>query len=183
MPPEADARAVALLRSLGAAGLEHPGGTLLAHLERVRDRLTAWDARPALRLAGLCHAFYGTDGFAESLLPLERRDTLRAVVGEEAEAVVYLYASCDRRASYPTLARADAAFRDRFTGRLLTPPEAARRDVAELTAVNELDLARHDPAFADRWGPALRRLFTGWRPLLSPAARADCDEVLGAAGA
>jgi hypothetical protein len=58
---------IQLLTDLGAARIEHPGGTLLAHLERTRSRLAAWHARPALQLAGLCHAFYGTDGFATAL--------------------------------------------------------------------------------------------------------------------
>src|SRR4029079_13032326 len=47
----------------GAAELRHPGGTLLAHLRRTHDTLAGWGARPALRLAGLAHATYGTDGF------------------------------------------------------------------------------------------------------------------------
>ena len=51
------------LASRGAAGIAHPGGTLLAHLERVHALLTEWGARPAVRLAGLCHAYYGTDRF------------------------------------------------------------------------------------------------------------------------
>ena len=59
-----DERAVALLRQLGAARMSHPGGTLLVHLRRVERQLAAWEARPALRLAGLCHAFYGTDVIA-----------------------------------------------------------------------------------------------------------------------
>ncbi|MFD5480639.1 DUF6817 domain-containing protein [Streptomyces hawaiiensis] len=83
--------AVALLRGLGAADIAHPGGTLLTHLTRVQRRLAAWDARPALQLAGLCHAFYGTDGFPDAPLPLDRRGELAAAVGAEAEALVYLY--------------------------------------------------------------------------------------------
>jgi hypothetical protein len=39
-------------------------------------------ARPALQLAGLCHAFYGTDGFPGALLPLDRRGELAAAVGD-----------------------------------------------------------------------------------------------------
>ncbi|MGW3150033.1 DUF6817 domain-containing protein, partial [Streptomyces sp. NPDC001177] len=97
------AQARALLGQLGADTLAHPGGTLLAHLDRVRERLAVWGARPALRLAGLCHAAYGTDGFPSELLPLDRRPELRAVIGTEAEAIVYFYASCDRKATYPTL--------------------------------------------------------------------------------
>lgn len=172
------AEAVALLRALGAEGMEHPGGTLLAHLRRVQGRLAAWGARPALQLAGLCHACYGTDGFATALLSLERRDELAAAIGSEAEAIVYFYASCDRAASYPAFADAEAAFRDRFTGRTFTPSPSLRRDFAELSAANELDIARVDPDFRDRWGPGLLTLFTGFRPLLSRSAWKDCHTVL-----
>ncbi|MER7481808.1 DUF6817 domain-containing protein [Streptomyces sp. NPDC126510] len=170
--------AVALLSGLGAADIAHPGGTLLAHLTRVQRQLAAWDARPALQLAGLCHAFYGTDGFPDALLPLDRRGELAAAVGAEAEALVYLYASCDRGATYPALAEADGPFHGRFTGRSHTPEPQARRDFAELSAANEIDLARLDPAFRDRWGPELLDLFTRVRPLLSEPAWADCQEVL-----
>ncbi|MFD8224673.1 DUF6817 domain-containing protein [Streptomyces massasporeus] len=176
-PPDSGP-AVALLRGLGAADIAHPGGTLLAHLTRVQRQLAVWGARPALQLAGLCHAFYGTDGFPDALLPLDRRGELAAAIGGEAEALVYLYASCDRRATYPTLADADGPFRDRFTGLSHIPEAQARRDFAELSAANETDLARLDPAFRDRWGPELLSLFTRIRPLLSQAAWSDCQEVL-----
>ncbi|MFE2878955.1 DUF6817 domain-containing protein [Streptomyces roseus] len=188
-------RALALLRELGAGSLDHPGGTLLAHLERVHARLGAWGARPALRLAGLCHASYGTDGFATALLPVTRRSELAAVIGAEAEEIVYFYACCDRAASYPTLAAddpagADAAddeavssaapaFRDRFTGHIHSPDRQSRRDFAELSAANELDLAVIDPAFRAAHGPGLRALFTRLRGLLSEPARRECRAVLG----
>ena len=171
-------RAVALLRALGAAEIAHPGGTLLVHLRRVHEQLAAWGARPALRLAGLCHAFYGTDGFPAALLPLDRRTELAAVIGTEAEAIVYLYASCDRRATYPTLADPDGAVRDRFTGDARVPEPRSRRDLAELMAANELDLARVDPSFRAKWGPALLTLLTRLRPLLSRPARSACRTVL-----
>ncbi|MGW2648565.1 DUF6817 domain-containing protein [Streptomyces sp. NPDC001393] len=176
--PDSRAAAVAFLRDLGAAGLAHPGGTLLAHLQRVERQLAEWDARPALRLAGLCHACYGTDGFPEALLPPDRRTELAAVIGPEAEALVYLYGSCDRKAAYPALAEADGVFRDRFTGRAHVPDPGPRRDFAELTAANELDLARLDPAFRAQWGSALLALFTRTRPLLSPPAWSACETVL-----
>ncbi|MEV0483986.1 DUF6817 domain-containing protein [Streptomyces sp. NPDC050508] len=172
---------MALLRELGAAETAHPGGTLLAHLQRVQEQLAVWDARPALQLAGLCHAFYGTDGFPTALLSLDRRDELAAVIGVEAEGIVYVYGSCDRRATYPTLADADAAFQDRFTGRARIPGQQLRRDFAELSAANELDLARIDPAFREKWGPQLLAFFTRLRPLLSQPAWSDCRMVLAAA--
>ncbi|WP_432251474.1 DUF6817 domain-containing protein [Streptomyces sp. HNM1019] len=177
-PPAAADRAVALLHRLGAARIAHPGGTLLAHLQRVRARLAAWGARPELQLAGLCHAFYGTDGFPVTLLPLDRRGELAAVIGTEAEAIVHLYASCDRKATYPALGAPGAVFHDRFTGRAHTPEPRQLRDFAELTAANELDLARRDPALRERYGPQLLALLTRVRPLLSRAAWLDGHAIL-----
>lgn len=174
-------RAEELLLRSGAREVPHPGGTLLAHLTRVYARLGEWNARPALRLAGLCHAFYGTDGFATALLPLERREELAEVIGDEAEAIVHLYASCGRSATYPGLDGPSPVFHDRFTGREFTPTDRQLRDFAELTAVNELDIARVDPRFRRRWGADLLALFTRLRPLLSEHARSDCEQVLGPA--
>jgi hypothetical protein len=179
-PSDASRQAVALARELGAAEIAHPGGTLLAHLQRVHDRLGVWGARPALRLAGLCHAFYGTDGFPTALLPLDRRSDLAAVIGVEAEELAYFYGSCDRKSSYPGLTEADAVFRDRFTDRTSVPDPSLLRDFAELTAANELDLAAISPDFREQWGDALLAMFTRFRPLLSPAAWSDCRTVLGA---
>ncbi|MET9386152.1 DUF6817 domain-containing protein [Streptomyces sp. NPDC002928] len=172
------AQATALLRELGADVVPHPGGTLLAHLDRVRARLAAWGARPALQLAGLCHAFYGTDGFPAALLPLARRAELVEIIGTEAEAIVYAYASCDRKATYPHFAAPASALHDRFTGDARTSPPQLRRDFAELSAANELDLARRDPAFRDRYGPGLLALFARFRPWLSDPAWDDCLAVL-----
>ncbi|GAA3390738.1 DUF6817 domain-containing protein [Streptomyces roseoviridis] len=167
-----------LLRARGADTIDHPGGTLLSHLDRVEARLAAWGARDDLRLAGLCHAFYGTDGFAESLLPLERRADLAAAVGPAAEELVYFYASCDRDFSYPGLAAGDGLFRDRFTGEEFVPTARQRADFAELTAANELDVLAVNAVFRQRYRTPLLRLFTRWRPLLGEAAYADVRGLL-----
>ncbi|MEU3397076.1 DUF6817 domain-containing protein [Streptomyces filamentosus] len=180
--PDATDRAVALLREFGAENVGHPGGTLLTHLRRVQARLAGWRARPALRLAGLCHAFYGTDGFPAALLTPDRRDDLVAVIGAEAEAIVYLYASCDRKATYPALDQADAVFHDRFTGRSHVPGEQMRRDFAELSAANEIDLAVIDSGFREEWGPELLALFGRVQDLLSADAWRECRTVLAAPG-
>jgi hypothetical protein len=162
--------AAGFLASRGAGGIPHPGGTLLAHLERVSALLGQWGARPAVRLAGLCHAYYGTDGFPVMLGEPASRDELAGVIGEEAERLVYFYASCDRHFSYPHLAEPAGTFRDRFTGTVLSPPQAMRRDFAELTAANELDIAAVNPELRAQYGPVLLRLFTSWRNLLSDPA-------------
>lgn len=179
LPADPASAALRLLDDLGASATPHPGGTLGAHLQRVQQQLEHWAARPALQLAGLCHAFYGTDGFATAPLPLAERSRLRELIGAEAEAIVYFYASCDRGATYPTLAEADAVFRDRFTGRTFVPALRSRQDFAELSAANELDIARVDVGFRERSGAHLLAFFARIRPLLSPQAWQDCAAVLG----
>ncbi|MFF4264348.1 hypothetical protein ACFY7Y_02595 [Streptomyces virginiae] len=71
------------------------------------------------------------------------------------------------------------SYRDRFTGRVHSPAPRLRRDLAELSAADELDLARIDPAFRDAWGAELRALFERLRVLLSEPARRECRAVLG----
>ncbi|MGW2202980.1 DUF6817 domain-containing protein [Streptomyces sp. NPDC001774] len=172
-----------LLIARGADTLRHPGGTLLGHLDRVEARLAAWGARDELRLAGLSHAFYGTDGFSEHLLPLEQREVLAAAIGAEAEELVYFYASCDREFSYAHLGSEDGPFRDRFTGETFIPTARQRADFAELTAANEVDVLRENQELWSRHGGALLRLFTRWRSLLSEPAFAEAHALLTLEGA
>jgi hypothetical protein len=164
------AAVIELLRSHGAHRIDHPGGTLLEHLRRVSALLERWGVSPAVRLAGLSHAYYGTDGFPTSLGAVERREELAAVVGTEAEKLVYLYAGCDRTFSYPNLAEPEGGFRDRFTGAILHPSLRWRRDFAELTVANELDVVGANPRLRAQHGKKLFELFLRWRPLLGDPA-------------
>ena len=139
----------------------HPGGTLHEHLLRVANLLAEWGADRHLQAAGLCHACYGTDGYDQPLLALAERPVLAALIGARAESLAYLYDSCDRTAVYPLLAGpGPVPFRDRFTGRTVTPPEPDICAFTELTAANELDIMRHNPAMAAQHGSALLQLFT-----------------------
>ena len=155
----------------GADRLQHPGGTLYAHLGRVAALLAEWGAANEVQAAGLCHACYGTDGYAPALLSLAERPVLSELIGVRAESLVYRYASCDRGAVYPSLHQdRPIAFRDRFTGTTRTPPERDIRAFLELTAANELDVIRHSPAMASEHGPALLWMFAAARPRLSAGA-------------
>ncbi len=165
-PPVVD-----LLVERGANAVEHPGGTLLEHVLRVAALLQGWGASDEVQAAGLCHAFYGTDGFAVTLLDLDQRDVLVRCIGPRAEAWVYLYASCDRAAVYPELSRSGPLrFRDRFTGETSEVPERDAAVLAELTAANELDIVTVNPAWATEIGVGLLDLFRGARHRLSRAA-------------
>jgi hypothetical protein len=167
----------------GADRLAHPGGTLYEHLRRVASLLERWGADLTVQAAGLCHACYGTDGYDQALVEGGDRATLVRLIGSRAESLVYLYGSCDRRAVYPKLAGSGPVpFRDRFSTRTVIPTEQQLRGFLEITAANELDVVRHNPAMAAEHGADLLQLFTRVRDRLSPAAWHDCLAVLAPFG-
>ena len=84
---------------------------------------------------------YGTDGFPTALLGLNERAVLSAVVGTEVEALVYLYASCDREFVYPRLSEGGtASFKDRFTGLVFNPTPRQLQNFVDITLANESDV-------------------------------------------
>ncbi|MFC9659692.1 alpha/beta fold hydrolase [Nocardia sp. NPDC127606] len=167
-----------LQRVLGAEEVEHPGGTLHAHLRRVHNLLAEWNATPRTRLAAICHASYGTDGFAVELLPTTDRPRLVKVIGPAAEDLVYLYGGCDRERTYRDLGREPLAVIDRFTGTSRLVQGADLHAFAVLTIANELDVARHArlPPSALTGIRSLVLALASYAP--EEAARALADEAL-----
>jgi hypothetical protein len=175
MSGERDAKAWLFER--GADDIEHAGGSLYAHLCRVHDRLAALGLDEDVRLAGLTHAVYSTDGFAASLLDVADRCVLRALVGAPAEEHVYRYGGCDRGRTWRGLAVTEE-IRSRFTGHVEAPTPAELRAFADLSIVNELDVAEQDAEIARKYGDYFRGVFAGWATLASPAVIADARRVL-----
>lgn len=160
--PASDGRrrqsAAAFLVRQGAAVIPHRNGSLLDHLEGTEGLLRDWECSETVALAGLCHAAYGTDGFVTFLVSLDRRWELGEVVGPEVEALVYLYASCDREFVYPGLREGVApAFRDRFNGQVFEPGEHQLRAFIDITLANETDVGMVGPGVLDPpgWLPSL----------------------------
>jgi hypothetical protein len=104
-----------------------------------------WGCPDELCLAGLCHAAYGTDGFAPHLVSWRHRNVLAGALGEvgvSVEEIVYLYCACDRSLLYPQLTGdAPVTFRDRFLDLTRALPEAPLGNFADLTLANELEIA------------------------------------------
>jgi hypothetical protein len=165
------------LRRRGAEAIPHPGGTLYAHLSRVHDQLGALGLDGDLRLAGLAHAAYGTDGFDVALLGHTDRAPLQDLIGGRAEGLVYRYGACDRRRTWQSL-RDRGAVWNRFTGEAETPDATELRAFVDLTIVNELDVMEQDPTVADRYGDYFRLLFASWSPLASAQVTGVARRVL-----
>ncbi|QXC59639.1 hypothetical protein KSP35_14745 [Aquihabitans sp. G128] len=172
-----NAEADALLVARGAGDLAHPGGNLLHHLQRTSDLLRGWEAPEATVLAGRCHAAYGTAGFPAALLALDERDVLRSAIGDEAEAIVHRYGSCDRAATYPTLATAEPAFTDRFAGAVVELDADGWRSFALVSLANELDIVRHGD-LAPEALHAIATFFERLAPFALDEAEAALAEVL-----
>jgi hypothetical protein len=167
------------LRALGAEGVLHVAGSLAAHLERTGEWLRRFGARDALCRAGRHHAVYGTAGIHGALVPLARRPSIAATIGDEAEAIVYRYAACDRDRFHPRIGGADECmFADRFERRDYVLTAAELRDFCELTFANELDLVATSPAFRRKHRDDLLELSARMRVHASDAAYATMRATL-----
>jgi uncharacterized protein DUF6817 len=134
----------------------HLFGDLLSHLVGVERLVRDWGGSELLTLVALGHATYGTHGFEPHILGLEDRTVLRAVIGTDAEALVYFYASCDRDSFYPQLSAPDTPlealkFRDRFTGSESKPEADLVTLFVDLTYANEVELAASSPDGPANW--------------------------------
>ncbi|GAA1595007.1 DUF6817 domain-containing protein [Actinoplanes couchii] len=164
------------LRERGTESVTHPGGTLYAHLCRVEERLAAIGYDPVVQSAGLAHAAYGTDGFDLALVFWQDRQTLSDLIGRDAEELVYLYGSCDRKASWPDLA-ATHRVTDRFTGGVVRLADWQVTPFVDLSVVNELDVLEHDPALLAKHREYFTDLFASWEPMMSPAVATEAARL------
>jgi hypothetical protein len=72
-------------------------GSLEKHLFNTFYILAAWQQPPRVQYAGLMHSVYSTDVFNHRTFNMNERDRVRALVGEMAERLAYLFCTIDRR--------------------------------------------------------------------------------------
>jgi hypothetical protein len=97
---ESDAirRSIDLLKRRGAHLCWHKHSSFLDHLVGVSDILWLWGQDESLRLVGLFHSAYSNSYVNLALLnPETERHILRDVIGETAEAVVFMFCSINRQ--------------------------------------------------------------------------------------
>ena len=85
------AEVIAFLTAHGAGAAGHSYRVLLDHLRGTRALLSQWGAREAVQDAGLFHSVYGTETYRHVTLPLDLRGQVRALIGEEAEGLAYVF--------------------------------------------------------------------------------------------
>jgi hypothetical protein len=161
---------MALLRRLGFGDLTHDSHVpFLSHLIGTRRLLLQWGERPALGDAGLFHSAYGTEYF-----PVDRpasREDVRAVIGDDAEVVAWLWCTIRRDTIDTTGPVVTAARRDGGTV-ALTDEQVA--DVVTLWAADTVEqIGRMTPDERD-----FARMLTRVLHLASPAAQDAARTVL-----
>lgn len=86
-----------LLDRVPVKDIEHFGRTLKEHLIGTHDLLDQWQNSEDVCLAGLFHSIYGTKTFLPKALTTESRDDVRKLIGEQAEALVFVFGMSDRK--------------------------------------------------------------------------------------
>lgn len=156
------------LADLGAEELRHPSGNLMSHLEGTRRLLESWGNRDELCRAGLYHAVYGTFAFQNNLVEIGKRKQIAALIGDEAEKIVYYYCACDREFFYPQIGRVEKpVFLNRFTGKKETLAPQMFRDLLELTLANELEILKTDADFPAKQKTEFEQFFERLEPFVS----------------
>jgi hypothetical protein len=166
------------LIELGAGEFEHVDGSLIAHLEGTMCLLKAWNSSKLLQDAGLYHAAYGTSAFEQNLFELSQRQDVAAIIGSEAECIVYHYCACDRDTFFAQFGTVEKpVFYDRITAQTSALSKELLQQLCELTAANETEIAINNPEFVNQHGAGLVDLFRRMQDFLSPAAQRKIQHV------
>ena len=94
----------------GGGEVAHTEKTYLAHAIGVYNDLKKWGCDEELCRTGLFHSIYGSEGFVDFALPLERRAELAALIGERAERIAYWNCGMDYDSFDAVLAQGEAPY-------------------------------------------------------------------------
>ena len=132
------------LVGIGIENIPHTEKSYLGHLIAV-DRLLESQGYPQdVCRAGMFHSIYGTERFQGFKLSLDRRDEIRALIGDRAEHLAYLNCAMDRASFDRALDQAAEPYRiiDRITGQEIA---LARDDFDDLCRVHLADWLEQVP--------------------------------------
>ena len=168
------------LEALGAGQFNHINGSLLEHLQGTHGLLARWQASSVLQDAGLYHAAYSTAGFGDQMVDVSQRSTVAAIIGAQAEDIVYHFCACNREVFYPALEAVNTPpFPDRFTGETRELKPRLMADLCELTVANEVEIASRNEKFRRKHAASRFAIYSNMFPHLSAKAREAVEEVFG----
>lgn len=91
-----DEHRIFLIGCAHADAVRHSGRSLYDHLCGTHALLEQWGNCRPVCTAGLFHSIYGTAMFRHASWPLTDRNTIRELIGPDAEELVYLFCTQER---------------------------------------------------------------------------------------
>jgi hypothetical protein len=126
-----------LLDHLHAGDVRHSGRTFFEHLKGTHDLLRDWGNPEPICVAGLFHSIYGTWHFHHQAFPIEQRSALRAIIGEEAEFLAYVFCVTERpKAFLANAGRPQISIQDHYTNNLIQLSPSDLCNLLEIEAAN-----------------------------------------------
>ena len=138
-----------LLLELNTDTSRHSGGGLLDHLRGTHDLLDDWGNDQAVCIGGLFHSIYGTQSYQTQSASLEDRQRIRAVAGERAERLAFLFAVSDRGEFFTALDRDDATLWNRIHEQATPVAQDELRDLIEMEMANFVEFMPRLPFTED----------------------------------
>jgi hypothetical protein len=162
------------LVSLGIEQVPHTEKSYLAHLIALFRLLERQGCAEDVCRAGMFHSIYGTEKFQGFTLPLERRNEVRALIGDHAEHLAYLNCAMDRASFDRMINQPDEPYRiiDRITGREVV---LSKQDFDDLVRVHLFDWLEQVPR--SREWDYRRSAYKGMAARLGGIAQEDYERV------
>jgi hypothetical protein len=129
-----------LMEHLHVQDVRHTGRSFFEHLKGTHDLLRDWGNPEPVCLAGLFHSIYGTWHFRHKAFPIEKRSTLAALIGEEAEFLAYVFCVAERpRVFLANAGRAQILLQDHYINELIPLSQAELNNLLEIEAANLIE--------------------------------------------
>ncbi len=168
---------LAFLQAHNAARMGHTSQSLLDHLTAVRGLLVQWGAPASVAAAGLFHSVYGTESYRQEAVPLELRPQVRAVIGEEAERLAYVFGAMVKDTFDASVERGcDFRVRDRHGGEMLSLSVEEWSALCEVVVANWLE---QRPRAPQEYRYLKSEMFREVRRWLSAATTIELDAAYG----
>ena len=171
---------VTFLEDMGAGRIRHSARTFLDHLVGVAKLLERWGASASATKAGLFHSIYGTEYFKGAVLSFDDRPKIRALLGDDAERLAYVFCAFDRSSLYRALARGEPYTVDLVGGGELAVTKGELADLARIVWANALEQAPHAHVTGEAKAQS-RRSIEACEAFLSDRARQDLAAFYGSA--
>ncbi|WP_157202097.1 DUF6817 domain-containing protein [Massilia sp. Root335] len=122
----------------GTTDIRHGRRSLAEHLHGTHELLQKWGADEAVCVAGLFHSIYGTNAFRYSALQITHRKRLRALIGDRAERLVFLFHLANRPSSWIE-AIYNGGVVSRFDGQFYVLDDFTLSQLIEIECANLID--------------------------------------------